>query len=53
MKDLITELLEYFDNTPKNQIEKDWNDIHESFSYGVKMQDFLSDIGTDIQAVRL
>lgn len=43
MKDLITELLEYFDNTPKNQIEKDWNDIHESFSYGVEMQDFLSD----------
>lgn len=42
MKNLVEELLEYFNNASEEQIKKDWETIHEEYSYGMEIQDFIN-----------
>lgn len=43
MKSLVEELLEYFNNTPKEVLKKDWEEIHSEYAYGVEVQKFIED----------
>lgn len=42
MKNLVEELLEYFNNASEEQIKKDWEAIHKEYSYGMEIQDFIN-----------
>ena len=41
MKSLVEELLEYFNNTPKEVLKKEWDEIHSEYAYGVEVQKFI------------
>lgn len=41
MKSLVEELLWYFDNTPKKQLQNDWEAIHNEYGYGMEVQKFI------------
>ncbi len=41
MKSLVEELLDYFDNTPEEQIKRDWDAIHHEFGYGMETHEFI------------
>lgn len=41
MKSLVEELLEYFNNTPKEVLKKKWDEIHSEYAYGVEVQKFI------------
>ena len=41
MKSLVEELLECFNNTPKEVLKKEWDEIHSEYAYGVEVQKFI------------
>lgn len=43
MKSLVDELLDYFNNTPKEQIKEDWKAIHKEFAYGMEVHEFIEE----------
>lgn len=43
MKSLVEELLEYFNNTPKEVLKKEWDEIHSEYAYGVEVQSFIEE----------
>ena len=43
MKRLSEELLEYFSNTPEEQLQKDWEAIHSKYAYGPEINQFIEE----------
>ena len=43
MKSLTEELLDYFNNTPKDVLDKDWEAIHSEFAYGLEATRFIKE----------
>ena len=43
MKRLSEELLEYFSNTPEEQLQKDWEAIHCKYAYGPEINQFIEE----------
>lgn len=44
MSSLLEELLGYFNNTSKEEIEKDWELIHKEYSYGAEVSSYLENL---------
>lgn len=44
MKRLSEELLEYFSNTPEEQLQKDWEAIHSKYAMDLKSINLLKNV---------
>lgn len=51
MSSLLEELLGYFNNTSKEEIEKDWELIHREYSYGAEVSSYLESLKEVVSSV--
>lgn len=43
MKSFAEQLLEYFNNTPREELDKEWNEVHIRYAYGITVGKLVED----------
>lgn len=41
---ILDELLDYFNNTPNDIIQKEWESIHKDYAYGMDLDTYISSL---------